>query len=117
MIFITIEENKNLSKRLFDEVWNKANLDIIEEFIALDYVIHMGSKDLIGIENYKFFIQMYLKAFPDIHYTVDDLIAEGDKVVCRVTTSGTHRGDLEGIPPTGKRMSVNNITIFEDVCF
>ena len=104
-------DNKKLSKRLFEEVWNKGNLDIIEEFIASDYIIHMGSKDLIGVDRYKNFIRAYRRAFPDISYTVDDLIAEDDKVVERWTARGTHKGEIWGIPPTNKKLIVSGIDI------
>ena len=108
---MSIEDNKNLSKKLFEEVWNKGNLDVVDDLIALDYVIHMGNKDLVGIDNYKNFVKIYRNAFPDIYYTVNDLIAEDDKVVERWSAQGTHKGELLGIPPTNKKLKVTGIDI------
>jgi len=71
----------------------------------------MGNKDLVGIENYKNFVKIYRNAFPDICYTVNDLIAENDKVVERWTAQGTHMGELLGIPPTNKKLKVTGIDI------
>jgi len=108
---MSIEDNKNLSKKLFEEVWNKGNLNVVDDLIALDYVIHMGNKDLVGIDNYKNFVKIYRNAFPDIYYTVNDLIAEDDKVVERWSAQGTHKGELLGIPPTNKKLKVTGIDI------
>jgi predicted ester cyclase len=68
-----------------------------------------------GLEAYKQFILMYITAFPDARFTIDDIIAEGDTVVVRYTARGTHQGNLMGIPPTGKQASVTTIGIFRIV--
>jgi steroid delta-isomerase-like uncharacterized protein len=79
--------------------------------IAPDIVLHDASTTSQGLEAYRQFISMYVTAFPDLHFMVEDLIAEGDRVVARYTGQGTHQGDLMGIPPTGKQITVTNILI------
>jgi steroid delta-isomerase-like uncharacterized protein len=80
---------------------------------APNYVGHDATlpHDLRGPEEFKQFVRMYRSAFPDLVLTVEDQIAEGDRVVTRFTARGTHRGDLMGIPPTGKRVAVTGISI------
>ena len=64
-----------------------------------------------GLEAYKQFLSMYITAFPDLQFTVEDMIAEGDRVVARCTTRGSHQGTLMGIPPSGKRVTITGISI------
>jgi steroid delta-isomerase-like uncharacterized protein len=91
---------------------NKQNLNVIPEIIAANFVSHQpGGQDFRGPEGVKQFASMYQKASPDARLTVDDQFAEGDKVVTRWTARGTHRGELMGIQPTGKRVTISGITI------
>jgi steroid delta-isomerase-like uncharacterized protein len=101
---MSIEENKAIFRRIVEEGFNKGNLAIVDELVATDHVNH--TDNVHGPEEYKQFITMYRTAFPDLHMTVEDQIAEGDKVVNRWTSRGTHKGDLMGIPPTGKQITV-----------
>src|SRR6266702_8775057 len=106
------EANKASVRRFYNEVFNKKNRAAIEEFIAPNHVDHTLPPGLpAGIEGSKQFITMYLTAFPDLHFTVEDLIAEGDKVVARLTTGGTQQGVFMGIPPTGKHVTSTAIDI------
>ena len=108
------EENKAIVRRVIDEVLNgKGNLDVADELFAPDYVGHnlASSEDTRGPEGVKGFASMFRSAFPDIHFSVEDQVTEGDKVVTRWRGSGTHQGDLFGIPPTGNRVSFVSITI------
>jgi len=106
------EENKSLARRLFEEVWNKGNLDAIDEIYAPDIVNHTLPPGIPqGIEGNKMFTKMYLTAFPDTKMTIDLQIAEGDKVVTRWHAQGTHKGELMGIPATGKQATVTGIVI------
>ena len=93
------EQNKTLFKRFVDEVFNKKNVAFIDEFLDPSLVEHKED------------IYAFLGAFPDLHITVEDLIAEGDKIVGRVTLTGTHQGELMGIPATGKKVSFSEILI------
>jgi steroid delta-isomerase-like uncharacterized protein len=110
---MSAEENKALVRRVFEEGWNAGNLDLFDEADAPDYVLHDPSvpEDVRGVEGVKRFASMYLRAFPDLHFTVEDQVAEGEKVVTRWTSSATHQGELMGIPPTGNRTAVSGITI------
>jgi steroid delta-isomerase-like uncharacterized protein len=110
---MSTEENKALVRRVFEQGWNAANLDLFDEINVPDYVLHDPSvpEDVRGIDGIKRFASMYLRAFPDLHFTVEEQIAEGDKVVTRWTSSATHQGELMGIPPTGNRTGVSGITI------
>ena len=106
------EENKTISKKVFEEVWSKGNLAVIDELLAEDFVDHNSPPGLPqGREGFKIFAGMYLKAFPGVKMTVDDIIAEGDRVVARWTANGTHKGELMGIAPTGKDVKVTGINI------
>jgi steroid delta-isomerase-like uncharacterized protein len=101
---MSVEENKAIFRRIVEEGFNKGNLAIVDELVATNHVNH--TDNVHGPEEYKQFITMYRTAFPDLHMTIEDQIAEGNKVVNRWTSRGTHKGDLMGIPPTGKQTTV-----------
>ena len=108
-----LEENKASVRLAFEEGWNKGNLTTVDEDVATNYVLHDPfSGEVKGPEGYKQYVKMYRNAFPDLHFTVEDQIAEGDKVVTRWTCTGTHRGELMGIAPTGKLGTITGITIY-----
>lgn len=105
-------ENKALSRRLIEDVWNKGNLTVIDELTADNYVSHDPSApEIRGRDGFKQLISMYRTAFPDIRFSIEDQIAEGDKVMTRWSARGTHKGALMGSPPTGKQATVTGITI------
>ena len=107
------EENKALSRRSMEELFNMGNLDAADEFIAQDHVHHDPTmpEEGHGPEDFKQFASMYRSAFPDVHIEIEDQIAEGDKVVSRWVARGTHEGDLMGITPTGNRVTTAGMTI------
>lgn len=108
------EKNKDLARRYLDEVYNKGNVAFIDEVVASNYVVHdPNSPEGMsgGVEGAKRFVEMYRSTFPDIQITVEDLVAEGDKVVTRWTARGTHQGELMGIPPSSNRVEVTGISI------
>ncbi|WIG61123.1 MAG: hypothetical protein OJF49_003871 [Ktedonobacterales bacterium] len=110
---MSTEENKASIQRFCDEVFNRKNTAALDEFIAPDAVDHSAPPGAPGgIEGARQFADMLLTAFPDMRYTVEDLIAEGDKVVARLTTRGTHQGVFLGIPPTGKQVMTTGIEIY-----
>ena len=108
------ETNKTVSRRFFDEVWNEGKLALLNEIIAKDH-INSGPGTLPGLpagpEGTKQLVTVYRNAFPDVHFTIDDQIAEGDKVVTRWTAHGTHQGELVGISATGKSSTVTGIVV------
>jgi len=95
------EANKALERRVFEEIWNQGLLDVADEVFAPDSILHLGTDDVQGPEGFKEYVAGYRAAFPDIHWTVEDQIAEGEMVVTRLTGTGTHQGELMGIPATG----------------
>ena len=98
------EENKAIARSGYEAV-NQRNWAAFDELVVPDCVVHNGSMTIQGIEAYKQFLSMYFTAFPDLHFTIEDIIAEGDTVVVRYTTRGTHQGAFRGIAPTGKQVS------------
>ena len=106
------ENNKAIVRRAYEEVWNQGKLDVIDEIFAADLVGHIaGSPDIHGPEGLKQFVTMYRTAFPDLQFTIEDQLAEGDKVATRWTSTGTHKGELMGIPPTGVQVKSTGICI------
>ena len=109
---MSIEENKALIRRFYEEVFNKRNLAALDDFYAPDHVDHTLPPGLpVGPEGTRQAIAVMLEGFPDLHITIEDMIAEGDKLVIRFTTHGTQQGMLGEIPPTGKRVAVTTIEI------
>ena len=107
------EQNKALARRYF-EAENNGNLAAMDELIAADVVVHGGLFPELpsGPAGIKEIHTTLRTAFPDISVTVEDMIAEGDKVVTRWTIRGTHKGELMGIAPTGKQITEEGIEIF-----
>ena len=106
-------DNKALVRRLYEEVWNNRKLEVVNELISPSHALQgpniFGSS--IGPEAYKRQVLGFLEGYPDLHWTVEDTIAEKDKVVACWTLSGTHKGSYMGVPATNKRVSVGGITI------
>ena len=105
------DDNKKISCRLFEEIWNNGDLKIIDEIISEDFLLHIGNIEIKGLTNYTNYIKSYRNAFPDVHFKIEDLIAEEDKVVERYTATGTHKGEFYGIPPTNKKGKISGIDI------
>jgi steroid delta-isomerase-like uncharacterized protein len=111
---MSADENKDVLRRVYEEVINTGELDRSGEFIAADMVDHEqapGAEDLQGTELFNQYFSMIRSAFPDFEGVVEDMVAEGDKVAARVTIRGTHRGEFMGIPSSGNRIEVTGIDI------
>lgn len=109
---MTEERNKALNRRFVEEVINQGNLDAIEELIDPGVVDHAAPEGFpAGREGARQFAAMMRSAFSDLHITIEEMIAEGDKVAVRSTWSGTHKGEFMGIPATGRRVTVGQIDI------
>ena len=105
------ERNKAAKRKYFDAL-NAQNLDAIDELFAPDYVLHMaGSPDLEGAESLKQMVAGSLAALSEMRAQVEDMIAEGDKVVTRWTITAVHSGEFMGVPPTNRRLTMNGIII------
>jgi predicted ester cyclase len=111
---MSAKEIKALERRLYEE-YNKgkaAALAVIDELYATDTIQHSSTgEDIRGIKNYKQHVSEFCSAFPDLHFTIDDMVAEGDKVAVRLTGTGTNKGAFRGIPPTNKKVTVWEIQI------
>ena len=105
------EANKALVRRFF-EAFNAGDLDGVAAVFAPNAIVHnSGAPDPLNLDGFKQLAAVFLAAFPGGQHTVDDMIADGDKVVARITYRGSHTGDLMGIPPTGKHVTVSAMTI------
>jgi steroid delta-isomerase-like uncharacterized protein len=106
-------ENKIVVRRLYEEVWNRRKLEVVDEVISLSHALHdpnvSGSQT--GPEAYRQQVTRFTTAFPDLRFAIEDIVSEEDKLVVCWTISGTHKGEFMGIAPTGKKISVEGITI------
>ena len=105
------QDNKALCRRLVNEVINQGNLATADALVGSNYIYHGPGFELRGLEGFKQMVTTYRTAFPDLHMTIEDQVAEGDRVVTRWTVSGTHTGPFKGIPPTGRRGTISGIDI------
>lgn len=105
------ERNARVVRRAFDEVYNQGRLDVVDELVSRDFVAHAGSREIHGPEGMKQYVAALREAFPDLHLTIHDQVAEGDRVATRWTASGTNTGQLHGLAPTWKPGTVAGIDI------
>lgn len=109
---MSVEENKTLYRRWFEEVVTGGNLGLVDQLLAENYVLHFpGMPRPIDRTGHKQLVLMFRTAFPDWVETVDDVIGEGDKVVIRVTGTGTHWAEFQGVRPTGNAVKATGVGI------
>jgi steroid delta-isomerase-like uncharacterized protein len=105
-----VKENKETERRFWEEIFNGKKFNLIDDFYIESYVYHgAAGQDVRGRENLKGFLSMYFSAFPDLRAEVEDIFGEGDKILSRAMCRGTHKGQLMGIPPTGKQIAIRVI--------
>jgi steroid delta-isomerase-like uncharacterized protein len=106
-------ENETIVRRLYEEVWNKRKLELLDDLISPSHALQgpniFGSS--IGPEAYKLQVSRFLEAYPDLRWTIEDIVGENEKIVVAWTISGTHDGEFMGIPATHKKVSVDGTTI------
>lgn len=114
---MSLEENKTLVREFLEQVWNKKNLAVIDDTLSASFVIHNGSSATVppGPDVYRQFAIRFLDAFPDLHTTIEQVVAEEDKVAVHGTDQATHRGEYMGIAPTGKSITVTWTGIYRVV--
>jgi steroid delta-isomerase-like uncharacterized protein len=107
------EQNTMLVRRAVEEIWNGGNYALLDQFVSSDIVIHGSTPDadIHGPEGIKQFYGVLRAAFPDIHFTIEDQMAAGDKVTTRWSARATHQGPFQGIPPTGRQIRLAGIDI------
>jgi len=111
-VLSTQERNASVAQQVWDEVWHQGNFKMMDELFAPEFVRHDPNRgDLRGKEKNEQFIRTMRAAFPDLHYTVDDVNSHDDKVITRYHFAGTHLGDALGFPPTGKKVNYSGILI------
>lgn len=109
---MTVEENKKFMNYFVEEVINKKNLDAANDIVAEDFIEHVPFPGQgPGREGLKFVLNAMFTGFPDMHWTLHEQIAEGEKVVTRFTWTGTHKGEFMGIPATDKKVEVWGVVI------
>jgi steroid delta-isomerase-like uncharacterized protein len=110
---MSAEQNKSIVHRWVEGGWNQGNLALVDELYTADYMIHDPSTPNFpgGHAAFKQFVSNLQTGYPDIHVTIEDIMAEGDKVVWRWHITGTHTGELMGISPTGRPISITGIVI------
>jgi steroid delta-isomerase-like uncharacterized protein len=106
-------DNKSIVRRLYEEVWNKRKLGVMNELVSPSHALHgpLYTGPAIGPEVYRRQISLFVAGFPDLRFAIEDTVAEQDKVVVCWTFSGTHKGEFMGVPATDKKVSVDGITI------
>ncbi len=110
------EASKAAVRRVFEEIWNQGDVSLADELYHPDYVgydpVAPDEGQAHGPADVKMFVEMVRTAVPDIHFTIEELIADGDKVIARWRLVGTQTGTLMGMPPTGRRGSVSGTIIY-----
>ena len=105
------EQNKEIVRQLYEE-WDKQNFSINDDLLAPEIKVHMpGSFEPLNLDELKYVVSSFFGAFPNLTHTIDDLIAEGDKVVARITLRMTHKGEFMGIAPTGNDVAFGDLVI------
>src|ERR1700682_1223137 len=102
---MSVEENKTIIRRVFAEALNQGKLELVDQLFTADFVDHSTPEQATGPAGVRDFFSSVRSGFPDIHVSIDDIIAEGSKVVVRTTWHGTHLGRYAGNEPTGKQGS------------
>jgi steroid delta-isomerase-like uncharacterized protein len=105
------ERNKAVIRRFIEEVQNQKNWDVYDELNDPEFFNHSAPPGMTDREGSKQYLEGFLNAFPDFHFTIDDMIAESDQVVTKKTFTGTHEAEFGGIPPTGKKVRVTFVDI------
>ena len=106
----TVDNNKAIIRKLYEEILNTGKLELLNQVVADDYIAPRGLK---GPEGFAEAVRPVILAFPDIKWTIEDLIAEGDEVMVRWSWTGTNRGSFDGFTPTNKVVNHHAIQIFQ----
>lgn len=105
------ERNKSIVKQYWEGKWKARDIDILDELLTRN-VVHHGSNEINGVEEYKQVYSMYRSALHDSNIIIEELIAEGDKVMTRCVMTCIHKGQLGDIPPTDKELNLRGYTVF-----
>jgi len=111
---MSLEENKAIVRKMFEAI-NKQTLASLDKLMAHDFILHMHTQQTQGWEVNRHVVEDEIKAFPDLHVAIEDIIAEGDKVCVRLQETGTNRGEYHGLAPTGNKLSYTVFAIWRIV--
>ena len=106
------EQNKTLARRWFEDHFSRGDLDAAEEILSAEFLDHLPREEERGIEELKDYVSVYRTAFPDIEGTVEEIVAEADKVVVCWKSHGTHQGEFMGVAPTGRHVTFTGMRLF-----
>jgi steroid delta-isomerase-like uncharacterized protein len=109
---VTTKSNKHIMERFTREFLTSGDAALAGEFLSPDIVMHFAGKQQQGRESYVAIVAANQVAFPDLLWTVEDMVADGDSVAVRYTMTGTHRGDFAGVPPTGKAVVAQSMAFY-----
>ena len=106
-------DNKSIVRRMYEEVWNKRTVEVAKELIAPSHAVQLfdAADSGVGPGAYVQNVVQFVRAFPDLKFKVLDMVAEDERVVALWNISGTHKGEFRGVAPTGRKVSVDGITI------
>jgi steroid delta-isomerase-like uncharacterized protein len=105
------QQNEAVVRRMIEDGWNRGNLSVLDECLAPDYAVSGPLDSFRGVKGMKDMITKYRTAFPDCRLDIDEMFSAGDRVVVRFTYTGTHKGNLEGLAPTGRSARGHGITV------
>ena len=110
---MSADENKAFIRHWVEQGWNQGDLGLVETYFAADYQLHDPAMPPLppGPQGFRGFMAALRAAFPDLHYAIEDMVAEGDRVVWRATLTGTHRGEFNGIPATNRTVRVSGMIL------
>ena len=106
------EQNKTVARRWFEDLFSRGDLDAADEILSAEFVDHLPREEERGIEELKHYVSIYRTAFPDIQDTVEEIVAEVDKVVVLWRSHGTHQGEFMRVPPTGRHVTFTRMRLF-----
>ena len=108
---MTLEQNKATVRRLYDDIWNKRRLAVVDEIYSPGIVYRAPRQEVRGRDALKKLVQQYMNAFADSRMTFDRVLAEGDTVLLHWTFNGVHKGELFGAAPTGRTLTLSGMTV------
>ncbi len=110
-------ENKAIIRQLYEEVWNKRRLELVDEIFSPSHALHdpNATGSAVGPQAYRRLVTRFITAFPDLRFIIGDFFGENERLAVAWTISGTHKGEFMGIPATNKKVSVDGITIIHTV--
>lgn len=112
---MSVEQNKAILRRYVEEIWNQGKLAVIDELVVPTMIVHVPGFDTKGLEEYRQSFTLFRTAFPDLHSTLEHVVAEGDMVATRWVNHATHKGTYMGIAPTDKQVSWTSTSIYRIV--